>query len=68
MGTTESRGHVLRRLISQERALANAAAAAADLRERRRQRDEADAFVARHARARALADHVVHASSSGSTR
>jgi hypothetical protein len=53
----------LRRLMSQERARANAASAAADLRELRRQREDADAFLARRAR-----ELVAQASSSGSTR
>jgi hypothetical protein len=56
---------VLRRLISQERARANASAAADALRELRRQREDADAFLARHARR----DHVVaQTSMRGSTR
>ncbi len=56
---------VLRRLMSQERARANASAAADALRELRRQREDADAFVAHHSRR----DRVVaQASTRGSTR
>jgi hypothetical protein len=64
----DSTRRVLRRLVSQERARANAAAAAADLRELRRQREEADAFVAGRARARTMSEPLGQASSSGSTR
>ncbi|MGN6575524.1 MAG: hypothetical protein ACTHKG_07545 [Nocardioides sp.] len=58
----ESR-RVLRRLVSQERARANAAEAAAALRESRRQREDVQAFIDGWAR-----KHPGHASSSGSTR
>ena len=68
MGTMESRRRVLRRLVSQERARENAAAAAADLRELRRQREEVDAFILGRARARAASDLPAQASSRGSTR
>ena len=56
---------VLRRLMSQDRARANASAAADALRELRRQREDADAFVARHARRDRA---VAQASMRGSTR
>ena len=63
MGGTDDKRRLLRRLMSQERARANAASAAADLRELRRQREDADAFLARRAR-----ELVAQASSRGSTR
>ena len=60
----ESRHRMLRRLVSQERARANAAAAAAELRESRRQREDVQEFVDGWARTHPPA----HASSRGSTR
>ena len=69
--TLDDTPRVLRRLVSQERARANASAAADDLRELRRQREDADAFVARHASRERhdRRDHVVaQASMRGSTR
>lgn len=71
--TLDETPRVLRRLVSQERARANASAAADALRELRRQREDADAFVARHAGLdrdrRDRRDHVVaQASMRGSTR
>ena len=55
---------VLRRLVSQDRARANASAAADALHELRRQREDADAFVAHTRRDRVAAQ----LSTRGSTR
>ena len=56
---------VLRRLVSQDRARANASAAADALHELRRQREDADAFVAHHTRRDRVAAQL---STRGSTR
>ena len=68
MATIDNTRRALRRLVSQERARANAQSAAADLREHRRQREDADAFIAQHARARAVSEQLAQTSSNGRTR
>jgi hypothetical protein len=64
----ESRRRVLRRLVSQERARALAAEAAAALRESRRQREDVQRFLDGWSRERPPVAAAGHASSSGSTR
>ena len=64
----ESRRRVLRRLVSQERARANAAEAAAALREARRQREDVQVFMDGWTRSHPAGHVAVQASSSGSTR
>jgi hypothetical protein len=64
----ESRRRVLRRLVSQERARANAAEAAAALRESRRQREDVQQFLDGWSREHPEVAAAVHASSRGSTR
>jgi hypothetical protein len=63
----ESR-RVLRRLVSQERARANAAEAAAVLREARRQREDVQLFMDGWARSHPARRAAGQASSRGSTR